>query len=189
MRKTNVSEWLRLVGSLLAQTHRRIRSSMGERSSVNPMAASLVLAVSLFTATFAGAAPTLTVLHTFNGTNGDDPNGLIQASDGNFYGITYLGVGTVFQVTPGGQFTTIFTLPPNNPNRFFYGDFFTGLVEGPDGFLYVTARGSNNNPNPMVFRISKSGPDFKWCCRRRHSVCRWPPMATFMGRTATGYFG
>jgi hypothetical protein len=125
------------------------------------MAASLVLAVSLFTATFAGAAPTLTVLHTFNGTNGDDPNGLIQASDGNFYGITYLGVGTVFQVTPAGQFTTLFTLPPQNPNRFFYGDYFTNVVEGPDGFLYVTARGSNNNPNPMVFRISKSGSHYQ----------------------------
>jgi hypothetical protein len=115
-------------------------------------------------ATLVAASPTLTVIQEFNGTNGatgDDPNAMILASDGNFYGITYLHVGTVFQVTPGGQFTTIFTLPPNNPNRFFYGDFFTGLVEGPDGFLYVTARGSNNNPNPMVFRISKSGTDFQ----------------------------
>lgn len=125
------------------------------------MTASLVLAASLFTAS-ASAAPTLTVLHTFGGSNaGDDPNGLIQASDGNFYGITYLGVGTVFQVTPAGQTTTIFTLPPQNPNRFFYGDYFTSLVEGPDGFLYVTARGSNNNPNPMVFKISKSGGDYQ----------------------------
>jgi len=161
MRKTNVRQWLFLVGSLLAQTDRRIRSSIRKRSSGNPMSAFLVLATSLFTAASAGATPTLTVLHTFNGTSGDDPNSLIQASDGNFYGTTYLGVGTVFQVTPAGQFTTLFTLPPQNPNRFFYGDFFTSVVEGPDGFLYVTARGSNNNPNPMVFRISKSGKDFQ----------------------------
>ena len=112
-------------------------------------------------ATPAGATDILSVLHDFTGTDGNDPNWLIQASDGNFYGTTYLGVGTVFEVTPGGQFTTVFSLPPQNPNRYFYGDFFTSVVEGPDGFLYVIARGSNNNPNPMVFRISKSGTGFQ----------------------------
>jgi len=162
MKKTNLSEWLFLVPLFLGQTHGRIRSSLRRRSCVNPITASLVLAASLFTATFAGAIDTLTVFHKFAGGNdGDDPNSLILASDGNFYGTTYLGVGTVFQVTPAGRFTTVFTLPPQNPNRFFYGDFFTGVVEGSDGLLYVTARGSNNNPNPMVFRISKSGADFQ----------------------------
>jgi len=129
---------------------------------VNPMSASLILAASLFTAVSAGATDTLTVFHKFVGGNdGDDPNSLIQASDGNFYGTTYLSVGTVFKVTPDGQFTTVFFLPPQNPNRYFYGDFFTSVVEGPDGFLYVIARGSNNNPSPMLFRISKSGSDFQ----------------------------
>jgi hypothetical protein len=113
-------------------------------------------------ATSAGATDTLTVIHKFVGGNdGNEPNWLIQASDGNFYGTTYLGVGTVFQVTPAGQFKTVFFLPPQNPNRYFYGDYFTSVVEGPDGFLYVIARGSNNNPNPMLFRISKSGSDYQ----------------------------
>jgi hypothetical protein len=161
MKKTDVREWLLLGGLLPAQTECRIPGAVRRRSSVNPITASLVLVTFLFTAAFAGATPTLTVIHTFSVGNGDDPNGLIQASDGNFYGINYLGVGTVFQVTPAGKFTTVFTLPPQNPNRFFYGDYFTGIVEGPDGFLYVTARGSNSNPNPMVFRISKSGRDFQ----------------------------
>ena len=161
MRKTSVGKWLFTVGSLLAQTDRLIRRSLRTRSFVNPITASLVLAASLLTAASAGAVPTLTVRHTFNGTNGDDPNSLIQASDGNFYGTTYLGVGTVFQVTPAGHFKTVFSLPPQNPNRFFYGDYFTSVVEGLDGFLYITARGSNNNPNPMVFRISKSGSDYQ----------------------------
>ena len=157
MRKTNLSEWLLL---FLGRTHGRIRSSLRRRSPVNPITASLVLAASLFTAS-AGATDTLSVIHDFTGADGNDPNSLIQASDGNFYGTTYLGVGTVFQVTPAGQFTTVFSLPPQNPNRYFYGDYFTSVVEGPDGFLYVIARGSNNNPNPMLFRISKSGTDFQ----------------------------
>jgi len=129
---------------------------------VNPISASLVLASLLFTAVSAGATDTLTVIHKFAGGNGgNSPNWLIQASDGNFYGTTYLGVGTVFQFTPSGQFTTIFYLPSQNPNRFFYGDYFTSVVEGPDGLLYVIANGSNSNPNPMLFRISKSGAGFQ----------------------------
>ena len=136
-----------------------------------------VIALSLASIIPAAASPTLTVFHKFVGGNdGDEPNSLIQASDGNFYGTTYLSVGTVFKVTPDGQFTTVFTLPPQNPNRYFYGDFFTGVVEGPDGFLYVTVRGGNNNPNPMLFRISKSGTDFQVVLQEAPgslSVAKW----------------
>ena len=188
MRKTNVSQWLFLAGSLLAQTDRRIRSSIRKRSSGNPMTAFLVLATSLFTAASAGAAPTLTVLHTFNGTNGDDPNSLIHASDGNFYGTTYLGVGTVFQVTPAGHFKTVFSLPPQNPNRFFYGDYFTSVVEGPDGFLYVIAQGSNNNPNPMLFRISKSGSGFQVVLQEAPGSLSVASDGNFYGADSNGIF-
>ena len=164
MRKTNVSEWLLSVASFLGGTNRRIRSSLRRGSSVSAITAFVVLAACLFSVGSADAQSTLTVIHQFASPNpGDMPNSLIQASDGNFYGTTYLGVGTVFQVTPGGQFTTLFVLPASahTDTRFFYGDFFTSVVEGPDGLLYVIVQGSNNNPNPMLFRISKSGTDYQ----------------------------
>jgi hypothetical protein len=143
----------------------------------------------LFAVTSAGASDTLTVLHTFGGTNaGDDPDSLIQASDGNFYGATYLGVGTVFQVTPDGHFTTVFSLPPQNPNRFFYGDYFTSVVEGPDGFLYVIARGSNNNPNPMLFRISKSGSDYQVVLQEAPYSLSLASDGNFYGADGNGIF-
>ena len=52
----------------------------------------------------APAAQELTTLHSFDGSDGANPSaGLIQATDGNFYGTTYYGGanndGTVFRLT------------------------------------------------------------------------------------------
>jgi uncharacterized repeat protein (TIGR03803 family) len=56
---------------------------------------------------------TLTTLHNFGFTEGADPiAGLVQATDGNFYGTTYAGGtsgvwGVVFKMTPSGTVTTL----------------------------------------------------------------------------------
>src|SRR5271154_5143277 len=66
-------------------------------------------------------AGSLSTLHNFAGPDGLGPGGLIQASDGNFYGTTpygganncasgqtlYAGCGTVFKITPTGTLTTL----------------------------------------------------------------------------------
>lgn len=64
-------------------------------------------------------AGTYTVLHTLNGTtDGADPSGLVQTTDGNLYGVTGFGggiknnhcpngCGTLFQVTPGGSYSVL----------------------------------------------------------------------------------
>ena len=58
---------------------------------------------------------TLTALYTFcsqpNCTDGIAPVGVVQAGDGNFYGLTFLGgnpsctdgCGTAFKMTPAGR--------------------------------------------------------------------------------------
>ena len=62
----------------------------------------------VFKITPAGA---LTSLHSFTpGTDGGSPfGGLVQATDGNFYGVSYLGGGTnhgtIFRITPAGSFS------------------------------------------------------------------------------------
>jgi len=47
---------------------------------------------------------TVTTLDTFANEEGSRPNGLIQASDRNFYGTTRT---TVFRIAPGGGFATL----------------------------------------------------------------------------------
>ena len=56
---------------------------------------------------------TLTTLHSFDSADGLPCAGLIQATDGNFYGTTAAGGandnGTVFKITPGGTLTTLYS--------------------------------------------------------------------------------
>jgi uncharacterized repeat protein (TIGR03803 family) len=64
----------------------------------------LCAAVLLLPALGAQAGAALTTLHSFNGNDGANPlAGLVQGSDGSFYGTTYGGgaggAGTVFRLT------------------------------------------------------------------------------------------
>ncbi|MGB7152463.1 MAG: choice-of-anchor tandem repeat GloVer-containing protein, partial [Terriglobales bacterium] len=64
-------------------------------------------------------SPSLTTLYSFcaqtDCTDGDYPlGGLVQGTDGNFYGTTQQGgangaYGTVFQITTGGTLTTLYS--------------------------------------------------------------------------------
>jgi hypothetical protein len=156
--------------------------------SPKPAVLSLLFTAFLFTATSAAATDIVSVIHKFTGgSGGDDPDSLILASDGNFYGTTYLSVGTVFKVTPNGQFSTIFTAT-HGSNRFFYGNFITSVVEGSDGLLYITERGSNNNPNPTLFRISKSGTDYQVVLQEAPNSLATASDGNFYGVDGNGIF-
>jgi uncharacterized repeat protein (TIGR03803 family) len=103
----------------------------------------------------------ITVLHNLNGTTdgGSPAAGLVQASDGNFYGSASTGgstsgdcigegCGTLFQLTPSGAFSVFYTF-----------DFFTGnqpsttpMFQHTDGLLYGEAGGG----------VGLSGVFFSW---------------------------
>jgi len=105
---------------------------------------------------------TLTALHDFapSGEDGGQPYaGLIQATDGNFYGTTTAGGtqqggGTVFKITPNGTETVLYSFTCSEGCT-PYG----GLVQGSDGNFYGTTRngGTNGNNNGVVFKLTGDG--------------------------------
>ena len=102
---------------------------------------------------------TFTTVHLFclqegNCPDGTDPRaGLVQTSDGNLYGTTYVGgtaelaQGTAFRMTPSGTLTTLYSFC--NPCDGFSNPM-EGLVQATDGNLYGIAYAT-------VFKLSLSG--------------------------------
>ena len=108
------------------------------------------------------ASGTLTALHEFEpgqGDGGEPYAGLVQASDGNFYGTTTQGGtqhgnGTVYKITPGGTVTILHSFACTEGCA-PYG----GLAQGSDGNLYGTTRdgGTNGFNYGTVFKIATNG--------------------------------
>jgi uncharacterized repeat protein (TIGR03803 family) len=97
----------------------------------------------------------LTTLYSLDFTDGAYPfAGLIQASDGNFYGTTYTGVssinGTLFRITPGGALTTLVSF--NGSDDGAYPE--SALVQGADGNLYGTTTTGGTGGQGTVFRLT-----------------------------------
>ena len=89
-----------------------------------------------------------------NRLNGCVPSaGLVQGSDGNFYGTTDGGgagsCGTVFQMTPAGVLTTLVSFKGANGN-----DPQGGLVQGTDGNFYGTTEYGGANGQGTVFQVT-----------------------------------
>jgi uncharacterized repeat protein (TIGR03803 family) len=114
---------------------------------------------------------TLTILHAFcseaNCADGMRPiAGLVQASNGNFYGTTaaggancsyFGGCGTVFEITAAGQLTTIYNFCPERKLPCVDGFRpFGALIQASDGNLYGTTSAGGNNGS-----VSGSGTIFR----------------------------
>ena len=108
-----------------------------------------------------------TVLKSF-GTNstgldpGNQPNGLIQGSDGNLYFTNSIGL---YQLTLGGIFNTIYTFPINGITSIApQGTNATSLVQGSDGTFYITLHttpgvpiGTTGSTVGAIVRITTTG--------------------------------
>ena len=99
---------------------------------------------------------TFTTLHTFTGSDGQDANGLVQGSDGNFYGSTQSGgannLGVIYKMTPTGTVTVL--------HSFAGSDGAVGrwdLIQAKDGNFYgVTLNGGTNGAG-VLYKITSTG--------------------------------
>jgi uncharacterized repeat protein (TIGR03803 family) len=123
----------------------------------------------------------LTTLYSFCSqvgcTDGASPTaGLIQATDGNFYGTTMNGAngtsnaGTVFKITSSGKLTTLYDFVNNGEGIFPV----AGLVEGTDGSLYGATSVSGAYGGGTVFEITMSGKLttlYSFCSQVQGGIC------------------
>ncbi len=122
----------------------------------------------------------LSVVYTFctegNGCpNGAGPFGLVQASDGNFYGTAgaggtlnnpycidnSVGCGTIFKVTPGGELTTLYNFCSEAGCSDGRGA--VPLVQATDGNFYGATYGGScyqGNYCSIIFKLSVGLPPF-----------------------------
>ncbi len=150
----------------------------------------------------------LTTLYSFCSqgypcTDGWDPMAaLAESASGNLYGTTFLGGansgganggGTVFQITPSGALTTLYTfcspaLPhcPNgaNPN--------TGLIQGNDGSLYGPTLWGGNRGEGTIFKITPGGSLTKlysFCPQGSHCASGRSPSAALVQASDGNLYG
>jgi uncharacterized repeat protein (TIGR03803 family) len=104
---------------------------------------------------------TLTTLHSFGFSDGAYPEGgLVQASDGNLYRITYeggvSGYGTVFKISPTGTLTTLYSFcAMTNCADGYYPS--ASLVQATDGNFYGTTLLGGATNNGTIFKITLKG--------------------------------
>jgi uncharacterized repeat protein (TIGR03803 family) len=95
-------------------------------------------------------------LHDFDGADGANPwAGLVQATNGNLYGVTLsggiYGEGTIFEITLTGVFTKRHSFDALNGDG---ANPFAGLVQGKDGNLYGTTTGRGAYGFGTAFKFS-----------------------------------
>ena len=115
-----------------------------------------------------------------NCADGGGPNEVVQGTDGNFYGTTYMGgsnqvngifvgYGTVFQITPTGALTTLYTFCLQGGECADGAHPYAAVTQGTDGNFYGTAYGLQACPGNCgsAYKLSmglapfvKAVPDF-----------------------------
>jgi len=153
---------------------------------------------------------TLTTLYSFCAQGGADctdgaqpDSGVIEGSDGNFYGTTAAGgiaetydscgpsspftCGTVFKITPSGELTTLHSFCSQfSNNSCTDGANPNGLALGTDGNFYGTAPGGN--AGGTIFKISPTGAFttvYSFC--EQQEGCTYGPGGLVLGSDGNFY--
>ncbi|HTT04784.1 MAG TPA: choice-of-anchor tandem repeat GloVer-containing protein [Steroidobacteraceae bacterium] len=106
-----------------------------------------------------GCVPNFDILYSFAGGSSDGSgayHSLIQGSDGNFYGTTFQGgtngLGTVFEVTPTGAESVLYSLSGSSNS-------YAGLVQDGAGNFYGTTYYGGSSGLGTVFKVTPGGTE------------------------------
>jgi uncharacterized repeat protein (TIGR03803 family) len=106
-------------------------------------------------------AGTLNILYSFQFPEWGPSSGVIQANDGNFYGTTTFGggssncyftngCGTVYEITPEGTMTLLYTFTePGGPSA--------GVIQASDGNFYGTTESGGTFGSGTIFKLTPAG--------------------------------
>jgi uncharacterized repeat protein (TIGR03803 family) len=99
-------------------------------------------------------------------------DGVVQGQDGNFYGVTYQGgeqgLGTVFEITPRGELTTLISF--NRTNGAYP---LASLTVGSDGNFYgTTSQGGLHGAGTIYRIVMKASLSIRR--QRNEVVITWP---------------
>jgi len=109
-------------------------------------------------------------------TDGEYPRaGLIRAPNGNLYGTTeaggidgpFNGDGTIFEITPAGKLTTLYTFCPQ-PGCTDGANPYAGLAQATNGSFYGTTFAGGAKNNGTIFEMIAGGS-----FTTLHSFCTW----------------
>jgi uncharacterized repeat protein (TIGR03803 family) len=105
-------------------------------------------------------------------TDGSYPyyGNLTEASDGNYYGVTYEGgannSGEVFSISPGGTYTQIYSMCSISGCLDGYDQYIGTLALGSDGNFYGVSDYGGANDEGLLFQITTTGtltPVYSFC--------------------------
>ncbi len=114
----------------------------------------------VFMVSTAGQLTTLFAFSTDDDFGANPVAGLVQASDGAFYGMTQYGgsagYGAIFQVAPSGELTSLYSFSAGDDSN--DGANPAGpLVQGSDGLLYGVTPSGGDHGSGTIFQISTGG--------------------------------
>jgi uncharacterized repeat protein (TIGR03803 family) len=188
MRKNRIAELLRPQLMFLGKSQAK---AAGRRGGITDKLYWRRGAYSLFllcvTTAIAAQAQTLTTLFSFDLTDGEQPYaGLVQATNGDFYGTSSsggshcdeVGCGTVFKITPSGKLTTLYNFCSQSGCTDGWGPNAATLVLATDGNFYGTTLDGGANCAPIgcgtVFKITSSGKLttlYSFCSELENGLC------------------
>jgi uncharacterized repeat protein (TIGR03803 family) len=111
--------------------------------------------------------------------------GLVQATDGNFYGSMSWGASSLFEITPSGKWTVLYQLPTS------LGDVSSALLQSTNGKFYGTTLIGGENPEGTVFVFDVGLAPFATFVRRWGKIGQTAEILGqgFVGTTSVSFNG